>query len=269
MSFLNRPRKAITCYCFINLKQHKIIILNHKCGISYFNHLFTKKFLGEAIYIDWKNTYQLGDWHLAVTREEIQNFSDQHDEREFHKMMITRNPYDRSLSFFTNTFWDNDGRKKMYTHTWKEMAGDRHPELLRLKEEGEFKETFEMFLDIQWNHPTDGVRHIQTMNNGLGDEHLYPQSLACKDILTDVEFIDIQDCQIAVEFLGFRVELKPGKKNPSSNSARVLDDGFFDDLDLTVFNEFYRDDFGLGYKICSTSGSDRRSSSASTTACEN
>ena len=52
-----------------------------------------------------------------------------------------------------------------------------------------------------------------------------------------------------MNFLGFGEELKLGAKNPSSNSVRVLEDGFFDDLELTMFNEFYRDDFGLGYDL--------------------
>ena len=247
MNFVNNPRKAVTCYCFINLELKKIFIVNHKCGISYFNHLFTKKFLGEAKYIDWKNTYQLGNWNLALTREEIQNFTDQHDEREFRKMMITRNPYDRALSFFTNTFWDNNGQKEMYIHTWKKMVGDRHSELLGLKEAGKFKEAFNIFLDVQWTNPTEGAKDICSRNNGLGDEHIYPQSLAYKGLLTAMKFVDIKYSQSehVMSFLEFREELKFVASNPSSNSVRVLEDGFFDDLDLTAFNDFYRDDFEL------------------------
>lgn len=254
MNFLNNPRKAIVFYCFINLKLKKIFIVNHKCGVSYFNHLFTKKFLGETKYIDWKNTYQLGDWHLAVTREEIQNFSNQYDERRFDKIMITRNPYNRSLSFFSNTFWDvkSKVRMKHYAPTWKTMAEVKYEELDKLREKGCLKEAFAIFLDIQWNNPTKGVKHTNSMNEGLGDEHIYPQSLAYKGLLTDVEFIDIKDSRSerVTEFLGFNEVLIHSSRNSSSNSRRVLDDDFFDGLDLKAFNEFYRDDFGLGYKIC-------------------
>ncbi len=259
MTFLNNPRKAITCYCFINLKLKKILIANHKCGVSCFNHLFSKKYFGKTKYIDWQNTYQIGDWHLAVEREEIQNFTDQYDEREFEKIMVTRDPYDRALSFFTHTFWDDAHRKPtQYIHAWKEMAGGRHEELKELREKDRLKEAFAMFLDIQWNNPTDGVKHIHTMNNGLGDEHLYPQSLAIKGLLTDVEFVDIKDSQSdrIMEFLESKVELGLNSRNSSSNSKRVLEDGFFDGFNLKAFNEFYRDDFGLGYKICIGASSD-------------
>ena len=248
MTFLNKPRKAITCYCFINLKLKKILIINHKCGVSYFNHLFTKKYTGETRYIDFRNEYQLGDWHLAIVREEIQNFASQYDEREFDKIMITRNPYDRALSFFTHTFWDNAHRKPaQYIHTWGEMAGNKHKELKELREQDDLKKAFSIFLDIQWNNPTEGVKHIHTMNNGLGDEHIYPQSLAYKGLLTTMEFVDIKDSQSnhVMDFLGFSEELNPRLKNSSSNSIRVLEDGFFDDMELTAFNEFYRDDFEL------------------------
>lgn len=252
MYFLNNPRKAITCYCFINLNLKKIFIANHKCGVSYFTHLFSQKYTGKSQYIDWKNTYKLGDWYLAVEREEIHNFANQYNEQEFQKIMVTRNPYDRALSFFTNTFWDVPSRTndRLYAPTWKEMAGDRLEKLEELRNKKQFKEGFTMFLDIQWNNPTDGVKRIRTINNGLGDEHLYPQSLAYKGILTDVAFVDIAKSPSVAGFLGINEEICQSARNPSSNSRRVLEDGFFDDLDLTAFNEFYRDDFGLGYKIC-------------------
>lgn len=251
MNFLNNPRKAITCYCFINLNLKKILIANHKCGVSYFTHLFTKQYNGESRYIDWKKEFQFGDWHLATEREEIQNFSNQYEESKFKKIMITRCPYDRALSFFSNTFWDSSERTEIiYLEAWKTMMGNRIEELIHLKEQGEFKEGFKMFLDIQWNNPTEGVEHIKSENGGLGDEHLYPQNLAFKDILTNVKFIDVKDCKSASKFLEFEKDICPSARNPSSNSKRVLENDFFDDLDLKAFNKFYRDDFELGYKIC-------------------
>ena len=254
MTFLNRPRKGITCYCFVNLNLKKIFIVNHKCGITYFNQLFRRKYLGETGYIKFKEEYQFGDWYLAINPEEIQNFARQYDEREFAKMMITRNPYDRVLSFFTNTFWDV-GEKRGYMGPWRTMTEDRFEELADLKEKGDFKKGVKLFFDVQWINPTKGAKDRNSINYGYGDEHLVPQSAAC-EFLTDVEFIDLNDApptgartKYVMDFLDIEVAGQV-PVNRSSNSRRVLEDGFFDDLDLTAFNEFYRDDFGLGYKIC-------------------
>lgn len=271
MSF-NQPRVSRECwggpgvvfFNYINLESKKIFVTNHKCGVTYYHHLFSRTYLNRSGYIDVSEHSQLGDWHLVVNPDEMQRFTKEHDEKEFRKLMITRNPYARVVSFFMNTFWDNQTptQKELVEtfslHYSQQLLGAKFDHLVNLRQLGALKEGVEVFFAAVWNSSTPP---FCLESWGYENNHLCPQSLACEG-LTDVEFIDIHKTPptgektfyVLNDFLGMKMlpNLPVNASSFSTNPSIKYRPHPLLPRDLTAFNEFYRDDFKLGYQMTCT-----------------
>lgn len=246
---------SVVFFNYINLDSKKIFITNHKCGVTYYHHLLSQTYLNRDGYIDVSEHFQLGDWHLVVNLDEMQRFTKEHDEKEFRKLMITRNPYARVLSFFMNTFWDGGNCAASYRWYWKELAGVKFEHLAELRRLGALKEGVEVFFNCVWNN---AAPPFCLESWGYENNHLCPQSLACEG-LTDVEFIDIRKTPptgektfyVLNDFLGMKMlpNLPVNASSFSTNPSVRCQPHLLLPRDLTAFNKFYRDDFKLGYQL--------------------
>jgi hypothetical protein len=249
-----------------------MLLINHKCGLRYYEHLFTENFYGEASHISQKEIWGIEDWHLAVQHEELAKFLEQYDEREFSKMMITRNPYERLVSFYANTFWDH-AKKPTYTDpakagqngrgysvVYRKLFGKDYDTALEIMESGRFQQGFDMFLDCVFIHPTPGALKHAIANQGYGDAHLSQQSMIYKvNHLTDIQFIDLHagppkgdQTQEVMDFLELEEMVsKPVNRSSASVRRKVKESQEYYNPDTSpVINEFYRQDFeDFGYEM--------------------
>ena len=253
MNFLNKPRTGSQFRAFINLKDKKIFLVNHKCGLSYYETTFVQNHSGIQSHIDIHNCYQLGDWGIATQHSELKQFRKDYTESKFCKVMITRNPYERLLSFFTNTFWDcwKDPVKRGYSDLYKAVLGSEYKKLLASAANNDLKKAFNLMIKKFFINPNDAAKLHMQGNEGYGDEHLTPQVKIMRGF-TDVETIDIKDGppegkhsgKIA-EFLG--MEMRASTANRSSASDITDSRSLFYPENLAYIANHYRHDFELGY----------------------
>lgn len=275
-SFLNNPRTGNHFRVFIHLEFKKMFLINHKCGLSYYEHLFTDNFYAEPRYIDQKEILEIEGWWLAVQHEELVRFLKQYDETEFEKIMITRSPYDRLVSFYTNTFWDHADKPtyteptkagkngRSYSEAYRWVYGRQYDYALKLVAQRQFNKSFELFLENFFINPTQGAIARSQLNQGYGDEHLAPQSAIYQDKeITGIQFIDIDDgppegdkeFQI-LDFLAMdNTIIRPVNRSSASRRRKVVPSvRHFPNYALPTINEFYKDDFEMGYEMHLTNG---------------
>tara|TARA_Y100000034_G_scaffold120740_1_gene164048 strand:+ start:245 stop:1111 length:867 start_codon:yes stop_codon:yes gene_type:complete len=275
MQFLNDPRTGNQIRVFINLKQKKMLILHHKCGLSYYEHMLTENFYGDRRHI-YPETPMIEDWCLVVQHEELTRFLEQYQETDFSKVMVTRNPYERLVSFFANAFWDHahkptytDPAKagkngRGYSSVFRRVYGEDYDAALEIVRSNRFQKGFDMFLDRFFVHPTPGAIDLAAGNQRYGDPHLAQQSMIYRvNHLTNIQFIDLYDgppfgeqSQHVMDFLELD-EMIDRPVNSSSASTRrkaKKPESYFNSETFEVVNEFYRSDFeDLGYKMVTNS----------------
>jgi hypothetical protein len=131
-----------------------MFMISHKCGLAIYEHLFSKTYNQQMKFIQPITiVQQIGNWHIIIEHEERDSFLEEFDEKEFSKMMITRNPYDRLLSFYTNSFWDcatkPDYAEKKAPHynAYLQIYGDDYEAVVEQIQKHGFQHNFNVFLD--------------------------------------------------------------------------------------------------------------------------
>ena len=246
---------------FINLKEKKILLVNYKVGSTTLGTSFNHK-IGKKTGIVDESDRVFGDWNMVVSTKEMRLFTGSYDETEFSKMIVTRDPYTRNVSFFCKVFWDNE--LGIYIKWFRFVFGDEtHQRLRALREQGEFVEAFNLFADSFWGKNlylrSMGYEAGLTMHN-RGDMHIMPQTRCFKGILSGVESVDLSNnmTERVQEFTGI-LEPDGWTRNRWSRSTAcqlVKDSGglevVFPPSSVAQFNRFYYHDFvELEYEMMS------------------
>ena len=264
---INTCRRHSQLRLFVDLDSKKIFMISHKCGVALYEHLLSKTYLNKMDFLQpIPLVHRVGNWYVLIEMDEVSEFVRQHDETEYSKMMITRNPYDRLTSFYANSFWDHalkkNYRKDKLTHyeTYSLVYGERYNEVVDQIKTGDFQKGFNIFMDAVFLNPTPGTLKERETNDGYGNIHLIPQSdkyrQEGKAILTDIKFVDIKDgipqgkhANIVLEFLDIEDMIKqPLNLSSMTKEKHKTAWQYFSPEALEVVNEIYHFDFeDFGY----------------------
>lgn len=177
---------------------------SHKCGVATYEHLINQHHSGDKDFLKVYKIKKIGNWDIIKHFDEIDLFVNQYNQSQFKKVMITRNPYDRIISFFTNSWWDQvlkaeySTEKVAHYDFYQIIYGNKYEEVLDLRKYGDFQESFDFFLNSYFVNPTIGSIAEKQTNGGFGNVHLIPQSAKYRRennevLLTDIKFIDVKD----------------------------------------------------------------------------
>lgn len=268
MIFINRLRNDGICRIFVDVDQKKMFMISHKCGLAIYEHLFMRTYRQQDGFIQpITQVHQIGPWHIIIQNEELDSFLEEFDETEFSKLMITRNPYDRLLSFYTNSFWDFVNKlnyaeeKPPHYRAYRQIYGEDYDAVVEQTRTHNFQHNFNTFLDAMFVDPTPGALEHRQTRGGHGNIHLIPQSAKYrrgdKRVLSDIQFVDLRDGiptgkhkDKVLDFLGVEDIIREPMNVSSGTQRRAKKRSweYFSPEALKVVNEVYHFDFvDLGY----------------------
>ena len=265
---INLERVHSQIRVFVDLDLKRMFMISHKCGVAIYEHLLSMTYFGKMNFLQPITEIQkVGNWLVLIEFDEVDEFLKQYNETEFSKIMITRDPYERMLSFYTNSFWDHATQlhemkdKIAHYETYQLIYGDRYDEVVEQAKTNDFQKGFNIFMDSTFVNPTPGALEERQSNNGYGNIHFIPQSSKYrrgdKIVLTDIQFIDIRDgiphgpsTQTILDFLGVEDMMIKRPINISSNTQKNRNKAwqYFSHEALKIVNEMYHYDFtDFGY----------------------
>tara|TARA_Y100000034_G_C6848173_1_gene384456 strand:+ start:286 stop:942 length:657 start_codon:yes stop_codon:yes gene_type:complete len=174
---INIERIHSQCRIFVDMDLKKMFMISHKCGIALYEHLLSMTYLQKMNFLQpIPLVHKVGNWWVVIEFDEVDEFIKNFDETEFSKLMITRDPYERLLSFYANSFWDYAHKPTPYirdkmTHyeTYTLVYGDRYDEVVEQIKTGDFQEGFNIFMNAMFLNPTPGALEERASNKGHGN----------------------------------------------------------------------------------------------------